>query len=1039
MMRLLFKYYLQLFLFGFFLSPFAISQQVNSDQNAVPGYEIRHYTDENGLPQNSVKSVVRDSRGNIWLATERGLVRFDGNRFVKFDDFGNSYSDRNISGFYMNPETGRKDVLAMTSNRIWVRIKDGKAAIDTSLKGYPLHRSVDIPEVRDPSLIEALPDLNEASMTHYHYNIVAIYPTPNARHFAYDEQNVGYYIGNKLTKTFRFPRKSFVRFFCVDDNLYHLDDKLNLTCFPGPAADSNPVETVLNGALSAHNPGGRHQLFWNNCANQVFLLVGKRLYFVQPGKERSLRSTLILDGFDFEGNAVKTIYFDKETGRLFLGSQLYGLFVLTKKPFQAVADQSGRFNNVYYGQSLLDQHNIVTANGTVFSLDSESRGVVASHLNLLGKTVDWDQYSILKDRDQTIWCKRRETLFRFDSNGRKILSAWTMKDEIKILYEGYDGKIWIGTSALGLYYIDPDQPNAEPRFFAGKHFANISWIQHQTKTKLWIGTGKGLFNIDLPTKKISSVKGLSDIYIRSLNIPAGRDEIWIATYASGFFLLRNGELTRFPLDKGQFLASAHCIFEDKNGFLWISTNKGLFQIKRSDLLAYADKPFSLYYHYYSKADGFNTNEFNGGCQPCAVRAPNGLVSLPSINGLVWFVPERIRPELPRGQIFVDVSNDNDSTFTIDRNNISVRAGVPQIVLKVTTPYFGDPYNLNMSYRIFKDGEPLTAWKTLDESKSMAIPLQGGGAYQLSVRKINGFGPDNFSYKHLNINVQKQWHETWWFKIAVVIAVLLVFYGILKQRLNLIRSQNAALEAKVKERTEHLERTLHVLSDSEKQLEQQVRLHLHMIASISHDIRTPVRHMSFALDYSRALIEDNKLETAVTYMQQLKQAVDKMYHMVDNIVNFIKPEVHRKNSSLVQVNLRELVNEKASLFREMVGTGSGIVHIKIPPDEALFTDPKLLGIIIHNLIDNAFKVRDGNTVNIYSRREDGQLRLVFEDHGPGMPAGLLRWLNANEPENESFPTGYEGLGLMLTKEVSKVLGVQINVENSPGARIQLIFN
>ena len=89
MMRLLFKHCLQLLLFGFFFSPFALSQQVNSDQNAVPGYEIRHYSDENGLPQNSVKSVVRDSRGNIWLATERGLVRFDGHRFVKFDDFGN--------------------------------------------------------------------------------------------------------------------------------------------------------------------------------------------------------------------------------------------------------------------------------------------------------------------------------------------------------------------------------------------------------------------------------------------------------------------------------------------------------------------------------------------------------------------------------------------------------------------------------------------------------------------------------------------------------------------------------------------------------------------------------------------------------------------------------------------------------------------------------------------------------------------------------------------------------------------------------------
>ena len=280
-----------------------------------------------------------------------------------------------------------------------------------------------------------------------------------------------------------------------------------------------------------------------------------------------------------------------------------------------------------------------------------------------------------------------------------------------------------------------------PQFFAGGHLSNISWIQHESKETLWLGTGKGLYRIHLPSKKIFRVEGLANIYIRSLHIPDGRNELWITTYSNGIFLLKDGKLTQFPPDKEQYLSSAHCISEDKNGYFWVTTNKGLFQISRADLLAYAKRPFELYYHYYSKISGFNTNEFNGGCQPCAVRAPGGILSFPSIDGLVWFVPERIRPELPNQQIFIDKADADDSSMVFDRGMVSVKAGVPQILVKVSTPYFGDPYNLRMSYRIFKGDEPLTEWKTLEESKNIAVPFHGGGNYTLNVRKVSGFGSE----------------------------------------------------------------------------------------------------------------------------------------------------------------------------------------------------------------------------------------------------------------------------------------------------------
>ncbi|HWV33434.1 MAG TPA: two-component regulator propeller domain-containing protein [Dyadobacter sp.] len=1038
-MHLFYLSSLQLFFCFFFILNASFGQLIQTRHSTASGYDIRHFTDENGLPQNSVKSIVRDSRGNIWLATERGLVRFDGNRFLTFDNLGNSFAARSISGFYLDPQGRTDGLLAITNNRAWIRIKDGRATIDTALKGYPLQRPMNVSPRLSQNVIEALPDLNEAALTFYRQTICVIYPAPAARYFAYDLKNIGYYVNNKMTRGFPFPNKSFFRFFRLGENLYYLDEDLKLTRFSGTAR--RPVQSMLNGPVSTdpdYQSTKQHQIFWNSHSDQAFIYTGRRLYFLQPGKDGSLVSKLILDGFDFKDKDIKTIFFDTETNRLFLGSQLDGLYIVSQKQFRTIVDPSTKSDNVFYGQALLDNHRLGTLTGAVFSLDSGSLGTLAPRLKLIEKTIEWDKYCIHKDREGTFWSKRRETLYRFDASGKRVIGSWKMADEIKQLYPGMNGKIWIGTNSLGLYYIDPSEPGAEPHFFAGKHLSSISWIQHQTAEILWVGTGKGLYSIHLPSKRISRINKLADSYIRSLYIPDGRGEIWITTYTDGIFLLKDGKLTQFPLDKGQYLAGAHCIVEDKNGYFWITTNKGLFQVKKTDLLAYTLKPFDLYYHYYAKVAGFNTNEFNGGCQPCALKTPGGMVSLPSINGLVWFVPELVQPEVPKQQIYIDEPDGDDSTFVFDQGRISVKAGVPQIVLNVTTPYFGDPYNLKMSYRLLKGNEPMTDWKVLDESRSIAIPFQGGGNYTLRVRKVNGFGTGSHSEWDFAVSVEKQWHETWWFRGLVASAILLLFYGILRQRVKAIERQNQALEIKVRERTEHLEKTLSVLSESEKQLEQQVRLHMHMIASISHDIRTPVRHMSYALDYSQTLINDNKLDSAVSFIRQLKQAVENMYHMVDNLVNFIKPEVSGAGNTATSVKLSDLINEKVSLFGQIAAANNADIQVDLAPEEIVSTDPKLLSIIIHNLIDNAIKARDRNTLRIYVRHEDTDLRLIFEDSGPGMPPELMNWLNATSPEDANLPAGYEGLGLLLLKQVSKLLRLDIYVTNTPGASVHMIF-
>src|ERR1700722_13605093 len=52
--------------------------------NSINGFAVQHFTDENGLPQNSINDFLFDKEGYLWLATQVGLVRFNGHSFKSY-------------------------------------------------------------------------------------------------------------------------------------------------------------------------------------------------------------------------------------------------------------------------------------------------------------------------------------------------------------------------------------------------------------------------------------------------------------------------------------------------------------------------------------------------------------------------------------------------------------------------------------------------------------------------------------------------------------------------------------------------------------------------------------------------------------------------------------------------------------------------------------------------------------------------------------------------------------------------------------------
>ena len=69
-------------LFSFFWPQTSFAQEETIE--IEPAYTLRSYTIENGLPDNGINKIYQDRQGFIWVATQDGLVRFDGYDFLTY-------------------------------------------------------------------------------------------------------------------------------------------------------------------------------------------------------------------------------------------------------------------------------------------------------------------------------------------------------------------------------------------------------------------------------------------------------------------------------------------------------------------------------------------------------------------------------------------------------------------------------------------------------------------------------------------------------------------------------------------------------------------------------------------------------------------------------------------------------------------------------------------------------------------------------------------------------------------------------------------
>lgn len=982
-------------------------------------YTFRWYSsDNNELPQSSVKAIVPDKYNFIWLSTENGLVRYDGNQFLIFNSantklsgsrFGDIFGDvKKDSLFAFNED--QKELVLINKRRIEIinkkkvkhnSIKNGKVFFAQG--GLPSSKAVGFDD-------------------HFYIKL------SNATTYYLNTKEIDL-CDSEMKSIFKlsYKSKSVFNFFTLNDTLYYLKENGEYNFFSQNKIHSGKLNSIFK---------ENFKIYWNIAAKQVFLYSKNKIYKLTIRNNR-LSALLIAEFKDFENSNIISVFYDPENLKLYLGSSTNGLCIVTFSSFKSIKKNPLK-TEIYYSSLPFNKNSIITNEGKILN----STKIIDSIPFISGKYFN-AKTTMAKDASGGIWIVHKRKLYCYskESNYKKY-KQYSFDQEIKVIYADLENNIWISLrqdakNKAKLYRL-LNAENQKPRWILSIQ-ANINYLAQNKKESVYLGTEKGLYKYDSGTHLLYRIEKTENLNIRSIFIDS-KKKIWITTYEQGFFLYTNNTLHAFPKDKYKYLNSSHCIIEDQNGYFWISTNKGLFQASRESLLRYTqDKTTNLYYHFYNKTNGFLTNEFNGGCQPCGNYLENDWITFPSINGMVFFNPNTIKPIFPNKALFIDEAFiDHKSTYFKD--TIILQNNFERVTLFIDSPYYGNPYNLNLEAKL--SGLNQGIWEKIGSNKRISYTSLSPGKYTLVIRHPSGFH-SKYHYKKITLIVLAAFYQTLWFKVAMCFLGIAIILYLLRMRYRYTKNKNKQLEKIIVARTHKLASAITALEISKTNLTQEILQQKRLIETISHDIKSPLKYLVLTVHHLFKEIEKTNFIPLKEEAKSTYKASFQLYIYVENLVKYSKIFIEGKKLEEESYLLYELVSNEIQLFEKMALSENTIIINNVNRKEFLSTNKKIVAIIIHNLVDNALKNTKNGSIELRSQTKDEKLYFSVKDTGKGMDRELIKYymnLIQKQSLKKEISRNY-GQGLSMIIELLSIIEGEIKItsELNCGTTIEIIID
>jgi two-component system, sensor histidine kinase and response regulator len=229
------------------------------------------------------------------------------------------------------------------------------------------------------------------------------------------------------------------------------------------------------------------------------------------------------------------------------------------------------------------------------------------------------------------------------------------------------------------------------------------------------------------------------------------------------------------------------------------------------------------------------------------------------------------------------------------------------------------------------------------------------------------------------------------------------------------------------------RDVTTIDSARRQAESEVRARNELLATISHDVRTPVVGIVGMVDILLQQPLDHRTRELVESVQSSAAA---MTTMLDDLLDISRADAGRLELSIEETSICDTVESVAGMVGPIAQAKSLplIAGVTVAVPDTVMADPGRLRQVLLNLVSNAVKFSGSGAVTILADRDGNDLFVRVADTGPGMaPDAVARafeqYVQGGGRVNREF--GGAGLGLAIAHRLTCAMGGSIDVDSRLG--------